>query len=208
MDHEAATRTAAVERYQLGEMSDQERDAFEEHYFSCPICAEAVRTAEALTRDIKEVLREGTFQPRPRWWFRLPAMIPVGAALVMAAVVAYQNVVVLPELKAPRELGPAVILEGVTRGAEVKVAAGEALHFEMGSDGVTSGRLRVDIERQAGGKVAGGIVAAPVPGQPLDIYFPGKFGPGRYMVVVKEEPGGKELTHSSFAVVDKENGTK
>ncbi len=208
MDHEAAIRTAAVERYHLGEMSDQERDAFEEHYFSCPICAEAVRTADALIGDLKDVLRERTFQSRRRWWFSLPAMIPAGAALVMAAVVAYQNVVVLPELKAPRELGPAMILEGLTRGAEVKVAAGQGLHFEMGLDGLKAGRLRLEIERLAGGKVAGGTVAAPAAGQPLDIYFPGKFEPGRYVLVVREEPGGKELTQSSFAVVDKESATR
>ncbi len=208
MDHEAAVRTAAVERYYLGEMNDQERDAFEEHYFSCPICAEAVRTAEALIRDMKDVLRERALQSRRRWWFSLPAMIPAGAALVMAAVVAYQNVAVLPALKAPRELGPAVILEGVTRGAGVKVAAGEALHFEMGMDGVPAGRLRVEIDRQAGGKVAGGTVPAPPATQPLDIYFPGEFEPGRYVVVVREESEGKEIARSSIEVVEEESGTK
>ena len=43
MDHQEAVNTLASERYQLGEMSERERDAFEEHYFSCAICAESVR---------------------------------------------------------------------------------------------------------------------------------------------------------------------
>ncbi|HUB31760.1 MAG TPA: zf-HC2 domain-containing protein [Bryobacteraceae bacterium] len=208
MDHEAAVRTAAVERYVLGEMKDDERDAFEEHYFSCPACAEAVRTAEALKGEMKDVLREGTFEKRRAWWFPLPVMIPAAAALALALLVVYQNAVVLPGLKAPRTVGPAVILDGLTRGAGPKIAAGGPLHFQMGLDGVTGSRVRVEIDRQGDGEVAGGVVAAPAVNQPLDIYFPGKFGAGQYVAVVRDVPGGREIARSSFDVVDQEAGTK
>ena len=207
MDHESAIRTGAVERYHLGEMGGPEREAFEEHYFSCPICAEAVRTAEALIVDMKEALRAGEPKSPRRWWFG-PAMIPVAAALALAAVVAYQNAVVLPALEGPRAIGPALILDGVTRGAGPKIPAGSGLHIEMGLDGVTAARLRVEIEREAGGLVSSGLVAAPPAKQPLDVYFPEKLDPGRYVVVVREEPGGKEMARSSFDVVAGESGAK
>jgi hypothetical protein len=38
MKHEDAIRDEAVERYLLGEMTDDEQGIFEEHYFGCPVC--------------------------------------------------------------------------------------------------------------------------------------------------------------------------
>ncbi len=48
MTHEHAVNTMASERYLLEEMSELERHAFEEHFFSCPDCAEDLRTAELM----------------------------------------------------------------------------------------------------------------------------------------------------------------
>ena len=42
MDHQEVLSTLASERYLLGEMTDTERDSFEEHFFSCAECAEDV----------------------------------------------------------------------------------------------------------------------------------------------------------------------
>ena len=52
MDHRQAVETLALERYLLGEMADQERDAFEEHFFSCAECTEEARAGGAL-RDFR-----------------------------------------------------------------------------------------------------------------------------------------------------------
>jgi hypothetical protein len=43
MDHLQAMNTLAPERYLLGEMTEDERLEFEEHYFSCAECADDVR---------------------------------------------------------------------------------------------------------------------------------------------------------------------
>ena len=40
--------TMASERYLLEEMSELERHAFEEHFFSCADCAEDMRTIEMM----------------------------------------------------------------------------------------------------------------------------------------------------------------
>jgi Putative zinc-finger len=207
MDHELASKTQAVERYMLGEMPPQERDAFEEHYFSCTACADAVRTASALAGDMKQVLREGV--PEQASWFhrfRLTVILPACAALFLGAVVGYQNLVVLPELKAPQPIGAAVILDGQTRAAGPKINAGAPLRFQMALDGfLAESPLAVELDDAAGGKVDCGKVPAPPANQPLDVYFPGKLDPGRYALVVKVDPGGREIARSSFEIVNEES---
>jgi len=44
MDHNLASETYAAERYLLDEMPPEERDEFEEHFFSCRVCGEDVQT--------------------------------------------------------------------------------------------------------------------------------------------------------------------
>jgi Putative zinc-finger len=58
MDHEAAIRLQASERYLLGELSPSDRDEFEEHYFTCMECAEDVRAAVELRANARAVFRE------------------------------------------------------------------------------------------------------------------------------------------------------
>lgn len=43
MDHLDAVRLRAAERYVLKQLTAAEAEAFEEHFFSCPECAEEVR---------------------------------------------------------------------------------------------------------------------------------------------------------------------
>lgn len=208
MDHNVAHKTQAVERYLLGEMPLEERDAFEEHYFACQICAEEIRTGSAFTRDLNRVLREGGPVRTSGWssWFRLPVLVPACAAMFLAAVVGYQNLAVLPALKAPQAMGAAVILDGQTRSGLAKVNSGEPLRFQMALDGVTAaGRLRVELDGAGGQTIEAGNVPTPQARQPLDVYFPGTLEPGRYAVVVREDPGGREVARSSFEIVVKES---
>jgi hypothetical protein len=46
--HQEALETLASERYLLNEMSDTDRDAFEEHFFDCQDCADDLRTGAAM----------------------------------------------------------------------------------------------------------------------------------------------------------------
>lgn len=207
MDHEVASKSQAVERYLLGEMPLEERDDFEEHYFTCHACAEDVRSGAALTRDLRRVLGEGIPPRSSPWlaWARWPVLVPACAAMFLAVVVGYQNLEVLPELKAPRAIGAAVILDGATRSGLPRVSEGEPLRFQMALDGQTpAGRLKVELDAAEGHKIESGDIPAPQPRQPLDVFFPGSLEPGRYAVVVRENPGGKEVARSSFEIV-KEN---
>jgi hypothetical protein len=59
MEHQQAIGNLAVESYLLDQMTPQERDAFEEHYFECILCAEDIRAASKFIEDAREILREG-----------------------------------------------------------------------------------------------------------------------------------------------------
>ncbi|MFB3825299.1 MAG: hypothetical protein ACE15B_00975 [Bryobacteraceae bacterium] len=58
MDHESAIELRAAERCRAGELSPAGRDAFEERFFSCPKCAEAVRFELAFAANARAAVRE------------------------------------------------------------------------------------------------------------------------------------------------------
>jgi hypothetical protein len=148
MNHAEAVQQMATEKYLLGELSPELRDAFEEHFFDCPECAMDVRSAAVFIDEAKEHLPEltgpmaipaaerkpGTLKSETRekkqpWWAGLvsgllrPALaVPVFAALI--AVVGYQNIVTMPALRSAAnemQLAPTVYLHSGTRGTEAPI---------------------------------------------------------------------------------------
>src|SRR3954453_12010066 len=104
MDHTQALRTLAIERYLLGEMPDEERDAFEEHFFSCAECAEDARTAMQMRDGVAGGLAQNNAPSRagsdraavlpfrtqqPRW--RTSVALPWAAAALLAIGLGYQT---------------------------------------------------------------------------------------------------------------------
>ena len=73
MDHQTAKSANLLEQYLLGELAEAERSAFEEHYFSCPACAEEVVTATKFLDNARRPL------------MRLAAEAPVAAPVVAPA---------------------------------------------------------------------------------------------------------------------------
>ena len=53
MDHTEAVQLMATERYLLGELSAEQREAFEEHFFECYECALDVRAEAAFIKEAK-----------------------------------------------------------------------------------------------------------------------------------------------------------
>ena len=141
MNHTEAMQEMATEKYLLGELSPELRDAFEEHFFDCPECAMDVRAAAMFMDEAKEQLPELTGpmavpaaeRPAPvvakekkaPWWSALlrPALaMPVFAALI--AIVGYQNFVTLPALRSSASemrLAPTVYLHSETRSAAAPI---------------------------------------------------------------------------------------
>ena len=62
IDHQVAVKSLMAERYLLGELNAGEREAYEEHLFSCDACFEQVKAG---TEFVGHLRRMGTEEPRP-----------------------------------------------------------------------------------------------------------------------------------------------
>ncbi len=144
MDHHEAITMMASERYLLGDLNPELRDAYEEHLFDCPECASDVRSGMMFIDHAKAVLPSMVADMQPaqsimpikpaatqkNWfssfsaWLRPALLVPAFAALL--AVIAYQNIVTYPALQTaanePRLL-PWTTLHNATRGGHQVIVA-------------------------------------------------------------------------------------
>ncbi|HEX3437167.1 MAG TPA: zf-HC2 domain-containing protein [Pseudacidobacterium sp.] len=142
MEHTEAVNQLAVEKYLLGEMSPEERDSFEEHFFTCEECATDLRaTALFIAQAKKElarpaVVRETAEEPKRRL-FSFPAIFrPAFAVPAMAAmllVIGFQNIVTFPRLREaasiatrPQILPSINLVDGGSRGEEIRTVVANA----------------------------------------------------------------------------------
>jgi anti-sigma factor RsiW len=197
MDHMQALNTLASERYLLGEMTELERHAFEDHFFSCNECAEDVRAGALMREGAKAgFAASGQARPaergqiaafRPRASRRLSTALPWAVAAMLTAVAAYQSLWVLPDLRqqvAPQALSP-IALRPATRGTDpvVRLVARHpvTLAMEVNVPG-SSSELSYDLRTAGGASVLAGRAPAPAAGAPLLLLVPNSAfrGPGRY----------------------------
>jgi hypothetical protein len=115
MDHNQALESQACERYLLGELAQTERDAYEEHYFSCSDCAEQLRTAADFLGASREIFAASP-TPRPSmdsartglgWLVWLKPAYAIPAFAVLLFFIGYQNFVTIPTYK--RAASPQVL---------------------------------------------------------------------------------------------------
>ena len=136
MDHDLAVKSQACEKYLLGELSPDLRDAYEEHYFSCAECAAQLRMAAELIGAGQHIFAKtpdlAASAPAVRepdgWsrWLRPAFAIPVMAGLLL--IVGYQNVVLIPQLQqsqSPRVLPMFSLISANTRGETLPVFAAQ-----------------------------------------------------------------------------------
>ena len=65
MDHTEAIETMAAQRYVLDEMTPEDRDAFEEHFFGCAECHADVKDGETIADTLRrEKATVHKFEPR------------------------------------------------------------------------------------------------------------------------------------------------
>jgi hypothetical protein len=135
MNHQQAVKMHASERYLLDELSPEERDTFEQHYFDCVECADEVRAVFVFADNAKAVMSKPLAPPAPsrtlekragfdwRTWFRPALAMPAMAALLLGLTV-YQSFLVIPQLErrletatAPRVI-PSAVARAATRGED------------------------------------------------------------------------------------------
>src|SRR5579862_583366 len=139
MNHDEATRLMISEKYLLGELTPDQREQFEEHFFGCEDCALDVRAGHAFIAHTKAALSEPTpartmpadSRERPAGWFGWlrPALV-VPTFAVLLAIVGYQNLVSVPKLQqaaataaTPRILASVSLLNSNARGETLPTVA-------------------------------------------------------------------------------------
>jgi hypothetical protein len=142
MEHSQAAQAHTVERYLLGELSEDERASFEDHYFSCGVCAAEVTSGAAFLANLKPAYCEAA-EARPdsarggRWWSRwfewsLAPQTAAAALAILSGVVVYQNAVQIPRIRSGTVAdAPVLSITPSTRARANR--AGEALTFSKAS---------------------------------------------------------------------------
>ena len=211
MDHEQAVRSRAVERYLLDELSPEEADGFEAHFFDCVECATELKaTAQFLDRARTELRRDRQRSKAPdpkRVWYSWigfllnPALLAPGVA-VLLGVVLYQNIVVYPRLtnesdlqRQPQIMQPLSLIGAGSRGGP-QPAATLGSHQEL--------LLSLDIPASddsadytclllsKGGKVVWRLAVSSAQARDtVQIRVPGtELASGQYVLVVERRGGG------------------
>lgn len=226
MDHVNAVNDRSAERYLLEEMSANEADEFERHYFECEECALAVEAGQVFVANARAVFSEaeperfpeqsgskhGSEAPRESlwlaltaWWTKPATLFPALASLMLGALALYQGAVVIPGLRSslgePRVL-PAFQLAMASRGegSSVVVAAGApsfAVSVDMPPDAHFLGYL---CELSAAGHTVFSLNAAPpADGQAITILVPtNKVRAGSYELSIYGQDGnGRKLERIS-----------
>jgi hypothetical protein len=195
-----------AERYILGELSAVERDRFEEHYFECPECADAIRILAALregTRTglcpapetaVRERKTEGRWLEQLRaWWWQPQGLIAV-VALAVAAVTTWQNIQMQQRLQ-PQILR-SVTLQPASRGAMANVRSGNVsglILLEADLPGA-AGDLTWNIKSADGKQAAAGTGSAPEPGLSMKILVPARDLPAADYTLEVRSGSGREWT--------------
>jgi hypothetical protein len=226
MDHREAATNHAVERYLLDELSTGERDRFEEHFFECMDCAEAVKSGFSLIENGKAVVKEGYRPSRPGGVAEMPIRrarpnrsawqsIASVAATVLVAITTYQNLVTIPRLREkltdverPRVLAH-VLLRPAARG-RLPVLKLDGNHF-VGLDlevneASNFPSYRIDLQTSSG-TLLYNLASPPAPDGSIEVELPAsELRPGEYAILVRGQAGnavtdpGPELGRYPFEV--------
>ena len=202
MDHQQALATHAVERYLLDELSVADRDAFEEHYFSCADCAEDVRVSSLMRDGVKDGLVATTRASRPaqvvsissrRPWHS-SALLPWAVAASLAMVAGYQALWLVPQQTLSMQAVTPITLRPASRGAGVTVARPRdgVIAFALDLPAIDPGvSLTYDLRTVDDKSVANGVTAAPPAGTPLLLLVPAPKldSPGGYVLRVRAGAG-------------------
>ncbi len=226
MDHDLVARQQMTERYLLGELDDDARVEFEEHFFGCSDCASDVRAGALFVEQSKVLLAEPSqsavpgrpaqilVSPKPAWLAGLREMFkPAFAAPVMAvlvAVLAYENLVTYPQMKSalnsPRVLSFASVNVG-SWGSEqppISIHPGDGflLFVRIPADGYS--RHTIDLYNPAGKLEWSLSVLSPTrtassAEDQFPVQIPGaERAAGVYVVIVTAAGENKEVGRASF----------
>jgi Putative zinc-finger len=226
MDHNQAIQLQAAVKYVLGELSQVQREEYEEHYFDCAECAVDLQALATFADTTREVLRQEkaiALAPDPTpmhggWlrWLQPVTAVPVFAALLL--IIAYQNTVTIPRAREEAASGAAQVFVSsrapkmaVTRGGEevkLSVRPNESLPLKFDfTPSPTFDAYVCQLQDESGRSILQLRVPGSFTNKELNLVVPAsRIRPGKYALVFSGDPGAKgqstkdEVLRLSFAV--------
>lgn len=218
MDHNFAVENHTAERYLIGELTETERDAYEEHFFCCTACAEEIKSASEFMESARRVIQDevksevyGHAARHSLWgsWLNWRSMLqpfPAMACLLLIMVggfAGYQNFVTIPGLA---EGTPAFVIPPETavlpltqaHGEPAKAPAGKPLRLRFvipkpDNPAATFGSYQADIVTGSNVKKCSFGISSPQAANPIDVALAaGPWAPGKYFVVIRGVSSGTE----------------
>jgi hypothetical protein len=218
MTHNEAIQMRAAERYALGELAADVREAYEEHFFDCPECAVDIRAMsafadgarEVFANEVPEVAPAAGWQPGRStgrgWWgrvFQPLVAVPVFGALLL--VIGYQNLRTIPQLEAQlvpraqvlRSFSLATAGSRGAAGVEIAIRAWESflLDFDITADQEQRQRYsayRCQLQDAAGQVLQQVRVSAEQANKTVELLLPaGMMHAGSYSIVIAGETTGQ-----------------
>jgi hypothetical protein len=227
MDHNQALQLQAAVKYVLGELSQVQRDEYEEHYFDCAECAVDIKalatfadtTREVLRRERESQLAKELVPARGGWlrWLRPVVAVPAFAAMLV--IIAYQNTVTIPQAREEASSGAAQLF--VTSRAPKLIivrSGGELAKFSFHQNeslpvtfhftpSAPSEAYVCQLQNESGRTVLQLRVPGSFTNKELNLVIPANsVKQGKYTLVFTADPGAKgqptkdEVLRLSFAI--------
>jgi len=214
MDHTTVSRQLMTSRYFLGELSEQEREEFEAHYFDCPECAADVRASFSFAVNVREALFAAPARANPKrqsrfgfWNWRLTALAAANLALV--ACVGYETLWLVPDLQsrlsranAPQPAHVLVVPPAAKgEGEPIQVHVSDGVLTPLFDLGQRFDAYSYEITGPSGQRLSGDLAAPSGDQLPLSIPLAG-LHPGNYRLSLKSRQGGviQEIAQLRFQV--------
>jgi hypothetical protein len=203
LDHLKATKRNVADRYVLGELSQAQREEFEEHYFECVDCAEDVRAFLAISSNSRSVLVDVPDYEEPadgRGWTRtgwlqalrswrppaIYAMAPALAIFALTVITTYQSITLRSQLVA--QAVPQFALRPDARGDESEISIQKQGHFVVLAADVPGAPREIRWQIRGVGShipLMEGTAPGPRPGSSLSVLIPAsKLSTGQYALVL------------------------
>ena len=189
MDHNQVAETQGVERYLLREMTEDEQNQFEEHYFSCVECAADIRAATRLQDAAREYFFAAVHErPARRSWWSFPVLAPSLASLALLGVVIYQTP--RQEFEGAQSV-EMVALRSATRGPGdiTRIPASGryfVVYFDLPPVAAAASTYECTVTNSSGKSVSVSKIA-PNNGEPASLLFKrSDFPSGQYTVAVRD----------------------
>jgi len=227
MDHNQALQLQAAVKYVLGELSQVQRDEYEEHYFDCAECAVDIKALATFADTTREVLRQeranqfaGELAPARAGWLRwLQPVVAVPAFAALLLIIAYQNTVTIPQAREGASVGVAqifvtsrtakmAVLRGGDELTKLSVRPNESLPLKFDfTPTPTSDAYVCQLQDESGHTIFQLRVPGSFTNKELNVVIPtNRVKQGKYTLVFTADPGAKgqptkdEVLRLSFAI--------